>query len=460
MRNKGIIEKIMIIVLTALFLSACSAVKDNNTAVNEATAESQEETVQTEAVTEEENDQAEDDTVDEAAVAEVSDNTVSMNETEEEPGGETIPTHAVLKVSETPHDEIHQLSDRIFWVKDGDTVSILDEDGNRFVDGNVTAAYTMFYDGYFYIDIDDVATLFDKEGSFVMDCSDYPGYYFHSVYEEGIQLSSKKKGTADSIYLNWQGDELFRVNDTVVNGLEKAGALVDGKIEVSTQKKQGENNSIPSYVNVDGTLGYIPYDESKYMYTGSYGNSSVKDGKIYIFAQAKDKRDNYVYDLRDKTMKKIHVDGNWSLKCLDGLYHDIFDDRYILAWNCEDENRRYAIYDFADEKFVTGYAYSCIEIGYYGQEKYILVSNAESGKWGFLDENLKETGTWYDDASAFVDGCAVVKDDTGLYVVNENFERISDSVEGDGSSRYAVLSGNYVDIYRGEKQYLAEIIFD
>ena len=92
-----------------------------------------------------------------------------------------------------------------------------------------------------------------------------------------------------------------------------------------------------------------------------------------------------------------------------------------------------------------------------GIEKYFLISDDKGEKYSFLDENFKEIGKWYEDASYFIDNCAVVKDESGVYVVNENFEQISEPIEGDSTVRFL---GNCLEIQRGDKHYIAEIKFD
>lgn len=63
----------------------------------------------------------------------------------------------------------------------------------------------------------------------------------------------------------------------------------------------------------------------------------------------------------------------------------------------------------------------------FGAESYILVSR--DGKWGYLSIDDK-TERLYDDAGSFFDGIAMVKDGESVYVIDENFKKISASLHG------------------------------
>ena len=60
--------------------------------------------------------------------------------------------------------------------------------------------------------------------------------------------------------------------------------------------------------------------------------------------------------------------------------------------------------------------------------KYALVSTAD-GKWGFLSMDGK-TLKMYDDACYFSGGIAAVKENGEIFVIDESFNRISDSISG------------------------------
>ena len=66
----------------------------------------------------------------------------------------------------------------------------------------------------------------------------------------------------------------------------------------------------------------------------------------------------------------------------------------------------------------------------------LLVENTDE-KWGYIKyDDLSHTGEWYDDASAFCNGYAVVIKDGKGWIINEKFEKVSDEFEAE--SAYAI----------------------
>ncbi len=78
-------------------------------------------------------------------------------------------------------------------------------------------------------------------------------------------------------------------------------------------------------------------------------------------------------------------------------------------------------------------------------EKYALVSR--DGKWGYLamDGSVEKL---YDDAGSFYDGRAIVKDGNRIYIIDENFKQISNSLTGYTSVSSAL--GNVYNVFEGE----------
>lgn len=100
-----------------------------------------------------------------------------------------------------------------------------------------------------------------------------------------------------------------------------------------------------------------------------------------------------------------------------------------------------------DKEFASGSFYNI-----FGQtEKYALVSTSD-GKWGFLSMDGK-TLKMYDDASYFSGGYAVVKDGGEIYVIDEDFNRVSDAITGYDS---VSVAGNGVFVLKKDgKRFIA-----
>lgn len=81
------------------------------------------------------------------------------------------------------------------------------------------------------------------------------------------------------------------------------------------------------------------------------------------------------------------------------------------------------VYDINQKQIVKGYVGAEI-----GPSKYILVKNSQ-GKWGYIDKTGKEY-KFYDDATSFRGGVAMVKEGNKMYIINENFQKISEELTG------------------------------
>lgn len=83
----------------------------------------------------------------------------------------------------------------------------------------------------------------------------------------------------------------------------------------------------------------------------------------------------------------------------------------------------YQIFDLGIGEFASDEKYRKVDS--FGYHKYVLVEN-EEGKWGYIDnDSLEHVGDWYDNASAFCNGYAVVVSDETGYLIDEEFNKIS-----------------------------------
>ena len=191
-----------------------------------------------------------------------------------------------------------------------------------------------------------------------MDTSGYPGYSFYNVYKDGIQLSSIKNGTSDSIYLNWQGDELLRVNPKVVKGVEEASPLIDGQVMISTWEYfDGEH--MANICMQDGTLTSIPETNPEYKYgVHTYGVVTGEDGYVLLRPMALNKVDDlglFFYNIEDKKYIPVPepADRLDAWRCDDGVKHYIFNGQYAFLISKNDDKK--AVFDVKNEKLITDF---------------------------------------------------------------------------------------------------------
>jgi hypothetical protein len=86
----------------------------------------------------------------------------------------------------------------------------------------------------------------------------------------------------------------------------------------------------------------------------------------------------------------------------------------------------YFLFDIETYEIVAEYCNVSIS-----DSKYILVQNSD-GQWGYIDREGKEYA-FYEDATHFDDGYGMVKMDGMLYVVDEDFNVVSEGIEGDSA---------------------------
>ena len=435
-------------IVTAIMLSLAGCGKSEDTASEAVTEEVTEEALQDETEAEQSDEPIAETEVSEDAA------TVSEDEPEEEP------LKVELVVGDVGYSTVSILGDKLFAVRknEDDELDIIDNLGNKVFDETYKYASDFGYNNYFYVGNDEVFYLYDSDKNLIMDNSEYAGYYFERVYKDGIKLNSMKKGDKDTIYIDWDGNEIVRINDSVIKGFEASGDIVDGKIPIRTTYKQGEKDNIPAYMNVDGSMGYIPYDNEKF-YDVMAAGPSADDGEyllVYPFPIGSDvtTKNIYIYSFKDNSLREIPAEGYSSIVCYDGVRRGVIG-KYFYAWNTDNDNPRYAVYDVENGKYMTDYDYQSIGMGEYGINKYILASDADGEKWGYLDENFQFVGEWYDDATSFTNGVALITEDGKMYAINEDFEKISDPIEGDGG--FTNPRGDYAVIYKNDKKYITEI---
>lgn len=98
-------------------------------------------------------------------------------------------------------------------------------------------------------------------------------------------------------------------------------------------------------------------------------------------------------------------------------------DRAVL--NVEPAGDGYArqIFDLHTGAYASDETYLNISLGYWDL---LLVQNMD-GEWGYIrNDDLTETGEWFDDASAFCNGYAIVNRDGEAWLVDEQLRQVSE----------------------------------
>lgn len=91
----------------------------------------------------------------------------------------------------------------------------------------------------------------------------------------------------------------------------------------------------------------------------------------------------------------------------------------------------YRIFDINDVRMVTDESYSYVELTDLRRKSGHILVQRMDGKWGFISERFHPE-EFYDDATNFYNGYALVCQDGGIYVINDRFEIVSEALPGDG----------------------------
>ena len=155
---------------------------------------------------------------------------------------------------------------------------------------------------------------------------------------------------------------------------------------------------------------------------GTWNMSAIKQGFYNV------KTGEYVENPEDVLWTKYFTEDNGCSKCTAlgsralGAVEKISDD---LSY--------YKIIDLKTGEFASDKKYISAAIAYHDL---LLVENTDE-KWGYIrNDDLTETGEWYDDATDFCNGYAVVIRDGKGWIIDEELNKVSD--EFDAESAYSV----------------------
>lgn len=220
----------------------------------------------------------------------------------------------------------------------------------------------------------------------------------------------------------------------------------DRKIEI----KLGDYGR-PFYINGD----YVFFSKQTDYENKAENNALYSDIETYCYQISTGKYhkiDGYTTPLRKNT-KSFGVAGN-----------KIMISNVVPRTNQSEEVKKvYALYDI-DRNAITEEKYTSIE-GTGIVKKYYLVS--EGDNWFYIDLEGKEYGTDLKDAGAFYDGQAIVLNKDGqAYIVDENFNQLSESVSAGAVTSYnknaysITVDGKIYPAYMKTQTYIKELAKD
>lgn len=112
----------------------------------------------------------------------------------------------------------------------------------------------------------------------------------------------------------------------------------------------------------------------------------------------------------------------------------------------DSDNPVYSLFDLKKQDKVNDKTYKYVSSGL-KSDKYVLVKNMQD-ELGYIDgTTFEECGQWYEDATDFCNGYALVKTDGKVYLIDEKMQICSEGIEGDDilaqndSYEYSDLAG-------------------
>lgn len=232
--------------------------------------------------------------------------------------------------------------------------------------------------------------------------------------------------------------------------IHSVGTMLGGELVMTAASNDGTS---PSGLLVADKNGKFLRSSSEVWYGAVVCNAWPRAGFLggYVLLA-----DEGVYQLVSKDLSKVYrfsadyTDvteqyGSLIVTKID-LGGSISEDYYLVdITKCATDSSGYSIPTL--DAAVTKQGYSYIELPHiFGKdEPYALVGR--NGKWGYLSMDGK-TEKLYDDAGFFADGSGIVKDGDKIYVVDKNFNRISnaltgyESVQGKAGGVFLLKKGN------------------
>lgn len=339
-------------------------------------------------------------------------------------------------------------------------ISTYEDDGDTY---NTTR-----YDRKYYVINKNGKSVFEKEyvvTSTDLSSNEFEGEYIDSCNEDRIVTIAPYKYYFPSDHSNgtvriydMQGKKLAEYEN-----VRDCGTYINGELILLTEESNNiniikvidKNGKELRRYNQDFSYDFMWFDSwtsagfvnGYAMIINSYYRSHMYTDTAVLFSKDFSK----LYKIKIECLgygfsgtlvpSKIYVDGKLS------------DEYYLIDLaKCKTDDEGYCIPTADAAVSSTGYGYMSINNVFGEVESYALVSKGD--KWGYLAlDGTKDK--FYDDAGAFSDGIAIVKDGSGVYVIDRNFNRISNILTGySGVTSYnggafivKTSAGRYVAVY-------------
>lgn len=335
-----------------------------------------------------------------------------------------------LIVSDIAYSWLGNVSQGVLSAKKNNKFGLIDTNGKVLVDFKYDSVERTTLDGY---TIFNSICLYNNVGKNIYTSTRTSGWL---CYSNGIISDGRKLQTLNGkIIFNDENAQVGRFNknglalisyeyedangswNSTLKIVNKAGNIIN---EIKDWSFGGALRELgDTWIGFDdgaGTdIGFLNYKTSEFRRLACFERLGENNGKYFISSNTIGMADNCMDTFGDLTVIESSNGYNW-------------------------------LYDIKNDKIIAKHSLIVLNTN----SKHNLIKTTD-GKYGYMDinGNVKKL---YDDATDFHNGYAMVKTNGKLYVIDENFNVVSDGVEGDSA---AALSNNYFSIKRGENYYLA-----
>lgn len=365
--------------------------------------------------------------------------------------------NVTVEILEKGYDSYAQASDKYIFVGEDGKYGLINLEGEEIMPIEYDGYGGMMQDGCFCLGYKTSEStwdsyIFDENLNVVFNNIDFENFYIGSYNEGYIQLieANPEDGISDYVYLTDDNFDIsFFATQEVISGCERASAVNNGVATVQTYTRT-EEGEFPFAVGPDGEITYGPAWWAAFPFAqtdSGYINGLMFDestGTSVGMAVYNAKTGNVVMLPGELVVTKTFKS--------QGITVTATEDGYMAVQ--KEQNGPYAIYSIEAQDYVTDYKYAHVGLFKHDKEDYILVSNEDGSQWGYLDKDMNEVGTWYTDATDFIDGKAMIQDADGLYyVVDTSFQKLSEGLEAEAAYALDDVT-NHFGILKDEKYYM------
>lgn len=341
------------------------------------------------------------------------------------------------------YDNLYALNDSYYLYETEGKKGVMDSEGNVLTDAYVDYSLANQGDGCFALGVDNGDgtydyKLYDKDFNEIWSNANYPNYYVDS-YNEGVLILAHNEKTENILIDGYQGFvESATLNDEIYSGYQGCSPFANGKTMIYSfclADIEGREDLLINYVDREGNAGSVrPYfttnpcamDADGWVAGFPHNSDWSYDGEWVLYNTLTEQE----VDIARAGTNRMTYDKAGTVKFVQR-------DGYTCLME-DDEAKTWKILSLETGNYVREDEYGYVGLDYL-HEGMVMVSLPDDAGYMYLDanNNFADASEVYEDASDFNNGYAMIHKDGGEYLIDTNFEIISEQIAGDGASNFA-----------------------